>query len=496
MNLIHFINIKVGDIIKAAIYIRVSTEEQALEGYSIDAQKNRGIEYCNRMGYEIVGFYVDEGISGKSLNRPKVQELIEDAKKKLFNVVVVYKLDRFTRSLKDLVNVLELFSKYNISLKSTTEDLDVSSLSGKAMVQMLGVFAEFERGTISERVSLGLEQRARIGLYDAGGSPFGYIYDPNTKEYYINEEQAAIVREIFQLHQSGKGIAYICRVMNQRGVKTSNGKMFYRSFLKRMFSTGWYLCGYRYFRGRNTTFIERAKNIPVPILTLEEFEKSNKIYGANYVSVRTSPKENNYIFKGKVRCTYCKKIFRTRSSLLKVNKFGDKKEYQYYYCENFRIGRCGNRYWQSPDIEKEFKKFLVELSNDDYSINIKNDNSILETIENKIKALKENFQKQLDRKKKLHFYLIDGVISKEDYIETTQSIDLIIEDIKFEIYELEKEKKAIEDEKIKEKSKQLAFNIIEIWDDLSNEEKKELINIFIKAIYMDKDRITHIDFIL
>ena len=187
---------------KAVVYMRVSTEEQALEGYSIEAQKNRGIDFCEKNGYELVGYYIDEGISGKSLNRPKVQELISDVKDRRFDVVIVYKLDRFSRSLKDIANIIELFNKYNVQLKSTSEDLDVSSLSGRAMIQMLGVFAEFERGTIADRVAMGKEQRAREGYYDSPGKILGYTYDSINRQYLIEHDKAEIVKEIFKLHNT------------------------------------------------------------------------------------------------------------------------------------------------------------------------------------------------------------------------------------------------------------------------------------------------------
>lgn len=482
---------------KAAIYIRVSTEEQAIEGYSIEAQKNRAIEYCSKMGYDIVGFYVDEGISGKSLNRPKVQELIQDVKKRKFDIVVLYRLDRFTRSLKDLANIIELFDKYNVQMKSTSEDLDVSSLSGRAMVQMLGVFAEFERGSIAERVAMGLEQRMREGLYKSPRPPFGYTYDKVTKSYLIDPPRAELVREIFRLHQSGKGVDSICKIMNERGIKTSYNSEFHRTFVKRMFTNGWYYCGRMQFTTRAGELINiKAVNIPEPILTEDEFRRSNKIYGSKAKNTRKRWKDENYTFKGKLRCDFCRTLMTPNTSAYRKNKDESDQVYRYYRCYRVREGRCDNKYWLSSQLDQAFQEFLQELSNKDYSVRSKYVQKDIESIIRKIEFYKDEINKQNERKNKLQFYLIDEVIDRSDYLRNITTINSEIDKFNTHIEELESEIKELENEELIHASKEIATNILEIWNELDLVKKKELVNVIIKNVYINRERITKIEFIL
>lgn len=482
---------------KAAVYIRVSTEEQALEGYSIEAQKKRGIEYCSKMGYDLVGFYVDEGISGKSLDRPKVQDLISDAKKKLFDVVVVYKLDRFTRSLKDLANILELFDKFGVVLKSTSEDIDVSSLSGRAMVQMLGVFAEFERGTIAERTAMGIEQRMREGFYKAPRAPFGYIYDKKTKNYYIDPSKAEIVKEIFELHQNGKGVDAICKIMNQRGIKTSYNSEFHRTFVKRMFTNGWYYCGRMQFTTRSgETLNIKAKNIPEPILTEEVFKRSNKLYGAKANNTRKRWNDEFYTFKGILRCEYCKTLMTPNTSAYRKNKNETDQVYRYYRCNRKREGRCINKYWLSSKLDQEFQSFLNEFAKNDYSITLEFVKKNIDALKIQIEHHQSEIKKNNERKNKLQFYLLDEVINKNDYLKNIETINTEINKHNNSIKELEAEIVELNNIETMHESKEIAINILNIWNELDYKKKKELMNILVKNIYVDRNGITKMEFIL
>ena len=404
---------------KAVGYLRVSTEEQVLEGYSLDAQKNKIIEYCKTNGYDLIDYYVDEGISGKSLKRPKVQELISDVKKRKFNAIVVYRLDRFTRSLKDLANLIELFDKFNVLIKSTSEDLDISSLSGRAMVQMLGVFAEFERGAIAERVALGREQRARDGFYDAPGGMLGYNYDKDNQIYNINLEESELVKEIFALHQSGKGVDAICKILNNRGVKTRRGSMFHRTFIIRMIKKGWYYCGkLRYTTKSGEIIFQNAKNIPNPILTEEEFLKSYKIYGANKRDSRKKHSDDKYIFKGKLRCAYCGTMLISNTSAKRKNKHAPDKVYRYYRCYHKREGQCNeSRYWTSNQVDMVFLDYLKKFSESKIDLDLIIALGDANEIKNKKRLLEEKISKEQNRKKRLQYLLLDEDINKNDFLK-------------------------------------------------------------------------------
>ena len=146
------------------IYVRVSTEEQALSGFSIRAQIDKLIDYCKLKDWTIFDIYKDEGISGKNIkDRKELNRLIDDIKNNKVNNVLVYKIDRLTRSTKDLIDLVELFNKYNCSFNSFTENIDTYSATGRMFIKIIGIFAEFERENIVERVRLGLERKVKEG---------------------------------------------------------------------------------------------------------------------------------------------------------------------------------------------------------------------------------------------------------------------------------------------------------------------------------------------
>ena len=143
-------------IMKIAIYIRVSTEDQAKEGYSLEVQREYLESFAKREGYEVFKVYCDDGISAYSTRREALQELLKDAKRKKFELVFVYKIDRFSRNLKDLLNLVDELSACEVAFKSATEPFDTSTSAGKLMFQQLGSFAEFERNRLAERVMPGM----------------------------------------------------------------------------------------------------------------------------------------------------------------------------------------------------------------------------------------------------------------------------------------------------------------------------------------------------
>jgi len=161
---------------RIAIYTRVSTEDQAKEGYSLEVQREYLESFATREGYEIFKIYCDDGISAYSTRRPALQELLQDAKTKKFDLVLVHKIDRFSRNLKDLLNLVDELSSYSVGFKSATEPFDTTTSAGKLMFQQLGSFAEFERNRIAERVFPGMVKGVQKGNWQgARFAPFGYI---------------------------------------------------------------------------------------------------------------------------------------------------------------------------------------------------------------------------------------------------------------------------------------------------------------------------------
>lgn len=161
---------------KTAIYIRVSTEDQVREGYSLDVQREYLINYAKQNGYEAHDVYSDEGISAGTTERPALQKLLKDAKQKKIDLVLVYKIDRFSRRLSDLLGLVEQLENYGVGFKSATEPFDTTTSAGKLMFQQLGSFAELERNRHAERVFPGMVKSVQQGnWHGARYSPFGCI---------------------------------------------------------------------------------------------------------------------------------------------------------------------------------------------------------------------------------------------------------------------------------------------------------------------------------
>ncbi len=219
---------------RAALYCRVSTREQADFGYSIDEQERLLIKYCEERGYEIQNCYTDRGISGKNITgRPELTQLLEDAKCDLFDIVIVWKINRISRSLRDLLSIVELLDKHSVMFQSMTENFDNSTPAGKMQFQMMGIIGEFERESIAQNVRMGMVARARTGSWN-GGRVLGYDsvrresgnVKHNETNLVINPQEAEIVKEIFELYASGKGYKAIVNEINKKGYRTKKGNPF------------------------------------------------------------------------------------------------------------------------------------------------------------------------------------------------------------------------------------------------------------------------------
>lgn len=178
----------------AAIYIRVSTQDQAQHGFSLDAQEDSLQNYAKALGYEIYKLYRDEGKSAKDLNRPEMINLLRDAEARKFQAIFIYKLDRFSRSLKDLILTIDKLKDWGIDFVSLQDKIETASASGKLMFQIIGAFAEFERNIIGDRTKFGMERKAKEGGFITK-APKGY--NLVNKQLIIHEQEAEEIKKIF-----------------------------------------------------------------------------------------------------------------------------------------------------------------------------------------------------------------------------------------------------------------------------------------------------------
>lgn len=184
---------KKKEVVRCAVYTRVSTENQAEKDYSsLESQKEHILNFIKSQkfeGWELFGVYEDAGFSAASLDRPELQRMLRDIRKGLIDVVLVYKIDRLTRSHKDFYYLIEFFDKYNVELVAVTQKFDTTNAMGRLLRGIMLDFAQFEREMTAERTRDKMKARAKKGLWNGGCLPLGYDYDPENKKLIINPKR-------------------------------------------------------------------------------------------------------------------------------------------------------------------------------------------------------------------------------------------------------------------------------------------------------------------
>lgn len=321
--------------ILAALYARVSTEEQATEGFSIQAQIEDIEAYAKRNNMEIVGRYIDEGVSGKSISgRPEMKRLLKDIESKNFSKVIVYKIDRISRKSKDAMEIAERCEQANVSLISLNENFDIATPMGKMIFQIMSNFSEYERNTIVDRAKMGMLQRAKQGLYN-GGRVFGY--ESVNKELVINESDAHVIRLIFDYAEQDLGYKAIVSRINTMGYKTKRGAYFSINTIKTILDNPIYIGKIRFNRFQNWAEKHRkgmnedyilVDGKHEPIITQEQWDRVQQIRKKR--SIRPSQSNKPYILNGLIRCPKCGYGMVSGSS-----KGAKGKKYRYYVCGLF-----------------------------------------------------------------------------------------------------------------------------------------------------------------
>ena len=253
----------------AAIYIRVSTLDQAREGYSLDAQEQTLRKWCSDHKYQIYDLYADRGISGKDIDhRPDMIRLMRDAQAGHFNAVVFWALSRFTRSVQDLYSTMTKFQKWNVSMVSYTESFDTSTPMGRAMIGIVGVFAQLERELTGERVSAAMLARAQKGKRTCS-EILGY--DLKGKDSFsINEKEAEFVRFCFDKYLERKNLTEVAELCRKKGYRGKRGKI-PNAYTVSVILTRPQYCGYN-------TFLDRVyKGNHEPIISVETYNKVQRL---------------------------------------------------------------------------------------------------------------------------------------------------------------------------------------------------------------------------
>ncbi|HEP5229971.1 TPA: recombinase family protein [Streptococcus pyogenes] len=353
---------------KVAIYVRVSTTNQAEEGYSIEEQKDKLSSYCNIKDWSVYKIYTDGGFSGSNTKRPALEQLIRDAKKKLFDTVLVYKLDRLSRSQKDTLYLIEdVFTKNNIAFLSLQENFDTSTPFGKAMIGLLSVFAQLEREQIKERMQLGKLGRAKSGKSMMWArTSYGYDYHRETGTVTINPVQSLAIKFIFEQYLSGRSITKLRDDLNDKYPKEIDWN--YRAV--RMILANPVYCGYNQYKG------QVYPGNHEPIITEEDFNKTQEELKIrqNTAAEKFNPRpfQAKYMLSGIAQCGYCGAPL----TITLGTKRKDGSRNIRYQCKN-RFPRttrgvttyndnkkCDSHFYEKADIEENVLKQISKLQND------------------------------------------------------------------------------------------------------------------------------------
>ncbi|MGG1677324.1 recombinase family protein [Neobacillus sp. NRS-1170] len=452
---------------RVALYVRVSTDEQFKEGYSIDSQKDNIRNFTKSQGWIIQEEYFEEGFSAKNLQRPSIQKLISDAKSQKFDVVVFYKLDRLVRSVSDLNSLLQLFDDNKIAIRSVTEPFDTTTAIGRFLITLVAAIAQWERETISERVVINMTKKANLGERNGGKAPFGYTLEEG--RLIINEEEARFIRDIFKLYTSGKGMRSIVLYLNQFGINKD-----IRS-IGRIIENPVYSGKLRWANNSKRDVIISDVVIHQPIIEEKQFNLAQQLRSQRSLEGKkaTSP----YPFSGVLRCGRCGGPLSGYYKKARGSK--------HYICINKKNkGTCDLPMFTEKALTDVF---LENLSPDDPArfFNLTNDFDL----DSKEKMDQSQFLKELEkeissiktRKKNWLMALGNGVISQEEYLTMTQEDTKKEEMLQEQLKELSLEKVSLDRDSVLS----LLRSISTLWEAASDYEKKSFINELFTKIVVD-----------
>lgn len=408
---------------RVGLYLRVSTTEQAKEGYSIGEQESRLKDYCKAMRWKIHKIYVDPGYSGGNTDRPGLQDLIKDVEDGLLDKVVVYKLDRLSRSQYDTLYLIEkVFLVNDTDFVSMTENFSTGSPLGRAMIGFLAVFAQLEKDKINERMVMGKEARAKEGKWHGGSTePIGYDYDPKTEELTINEYEKLQILELVDLFLKGTPLRTIETLFIEKGYKHKHG-LWSPTTMRRSLRNKTYI---GYLKHRN----EWYKGKHTPLYDEDTYNAIVKLLDArreHYELTGIKPGAQTTFLGGLLRCKHCGGKY--SKQLNSRYREGKPKVYWYScYSRHKRVKKmikdpnCKNKNWKMVELDEavfnEIRKLAVSP---EYIHEIKSSKKVDTDVEAKVKVLDAEIKKineQISRFMDLYGigkFTIDQVSGKVD----------------------------------------------------------------------------------
>ena len=498
-----------------AIYCRVSTEEQSENGYSIDEQERLLEEWCKKMGYVIYKCYSDRGISGKNIkDRPALKELLSDAKAGKFDMVISWKINRLSRKLEDVLKIVNLLEKNNITFKSYSEPFETDTPAGRMQFQMMALIGEFERGTIAQNVKMGMIAKAKSGNW-CGGRVLGYDLVPNNSpeeekkgknKLKINEKEAEIVRFIFNEYSKGKGYKAITNQINKLGYKTKKGNDFSVGSIRDILTNPVYIGEIRYNVRQNWSEKRRRNINPNPIRVKGKHEAiiDRELWDKVQLILESKKGKPSRIYDGEypltgiLRCPKCGAgmvISRTTNTLAD----GTKKRIAYYCCGNWKnkgTSVCNSNTIRVDKANEYVFKKIEELVSNEAMIKavVKNINKERKDKVKPAKRLLGDIDKELEkldkRKRKIFEAYEDDILTKEEF-QTRKN------ELNEKIRILEEEKKPLLNTISEEVSEEIPYEFIKdilmnfskiLNSSVSREQQKKLLHMIISEITMNESR--------
>ncbi|MDP1854201.1 MAG: recombinase family protein [Candidatus Omnitrophota bacterium] len=437
-------------IIKVALYARVSTEEQK-ENFSLASQLELLRKHAFDNKYIVHDEYVDDGYSGTSFERPQFQRLMEDARQDKLQLILVYRVDRFFRNNKNLLNTVDELQRFGVSIRSITEPFDTSNYLGKFVLSLFGSIAELERNTFLQRSRDGRLRRAREGYY-SGSSPtrFGYIYHKETKEIKINEKEAEVVKLIYELYnQPDSSLIKVTRKLRTLGYKTKEGHLMREDVVHDILKDTIYIGKWHANKHDSKTGglkpVEEWIEVKVPQMISEEaFLKAQE-----YLNNRRNYSERNakyhYLLQGLVKCGDCGNTIAGTADKQFQEKNGRKYGpyfKMYYRCTHFvknkfeKLVKCRLKYVQAGKLEDAVWNQVEKIFQNPYLIEhaIKN--------REEVKSMsRETAQKEIAR-----ISLMQESLTKEEQriLEAYRQSIITIEQLKEQIDSLRKTRENLE----------------------------------------------------
>ncbi len=487
-----------------AIYARVSTQEQAEEGFSIESQIKTLTDHVVKMGACVYDVYIDSGISGKSMdNRPELKRMLSDAEQSRFQEVLVWKINRLSRSTVELLKIVKELEKKGVEFKSYTENFDTTTPTGKLIFNVIASIGEFERETIVENVKAGMKQRASQGLFN-GGHMLGYqsikIDDDRKKSILeVIPEEADIVKLIFEMYVNGAGFKKISNKINDCGYRTVKGNLFSIHAVRDIIMNPAY-AGYIRFNYKSSLKKEKKAQIykgqHQAIISDEVWNKAQAIMESRKHGPRKVHK-GVFLLTGLLKCPVCGSSMVAGRSTHTRN--GKKKTYCYYQCSKYK--NYGRNACKPNSINQEYAERFVLDRLMKFSINDElieqvitrineHSDTNLKPLRNRYYDLETSIEACVVKKERIFDLYESGDIDKSLYRSRIEKVDAQVLLLESQFNEIKKEldeKKILDQIPIKH-VKRLLGSFGTVLEMSNRDQKKVLLNLVIDRISTGNDR--------